>query len=153
MFPTPRPFQDKAHEALRSGARDKHRCQLIMAPTGAGKSILALRVAYEALQKGKRAIFVADRITLIDQTSEVADRLGIEHGVIQANHWRTDYGKPFQIASVQTLASRGWPDTDIIIQDECHVMQKSWTDHVQNTSAHVIGLSATPFASHDIHPE
>lgn len=121
MFPTPRPFQERAHLALREGARNKHRCQILMAATGAGKTYCGMRLINEALERGKRAIFACDRITLIDQTSEVADRYGLRHGVIQGNHWRTDYSKPFQIASIQTLASRGWPDADLVVIDECFV--------------------------------
>lgn len=88
-FPKPRQFQIDAHNALRRGFKEGHKNQLIMAPTGAGKTYLGLRVCYEAMQKGKRAVFLCDRTTLIDQTSAVADRYGLtDHGVIQANHWR-----------------------------------------------------------------
>ena len=59
-FPPPRPFQQTAHEALREGRRAGHKNQLIMAPTGAGKTYLGLRIANEALQRGKRATFVCD---------------------------------------------------------------------------------------------
>ena len=63
--------------------------QLIMAPTGAGKTYLGLRICNEAMQKGKRAVFLCDRTTLINQTSESADGYGLNnHGVIQANHQR-----------------------------------------------------------------
>jgi len=72
-FPEPRPFQNSAHEKLRQGARDGHRCQLIMSPTGSGKTYLGMRIIHEALLRGKRAMFVCDRTTLINQTSEVAD--------------------------------------------------------------------------------
>lgn len=146
-FPSPRPFQVTAHEALREGIRQGHRRQCVMAPTGAGKLYLGLRVCHDALLKGRRALFVCDRTTLINQASEVADGYGLNaHGVIQADHIRTDLSLPFQIASVQTLASRGWPTADVIVVDECHALYKSWVDHVMNTSAAVIGLSATPFA-------
>ena len=60
-FPTPRDFQIKAHEALRQGFREGHKNQLIMAPTGAGKTYLGLRVCREAVQKGKRAVFQIGR--------------------------------------------------------------------------------------------
>lgn len=146
-FPEPRPFQQQAHDALRDGIRAGHKNQLLMAPTGAGKTYLGLRIAHEALAKGKRAIFVCDRTTLIDQTSATADRYGLAaHGVIQADHWRTDWSKPFQIASAQTLARRQWPDADVIIVDEAHTQLKSWTDHIPDCRAAVIGLSATPFS-------
>ena len=108
---------------------------------------LGLRIAHEALAKGKRAIFVCDRTTLIDQTSATADRYGIAaHGVIQASHWRTDYSQPFQIASAQTLARRQWPDVDVIIVDEAHTQLKAWTEHIPDCGAMVVGLSATPFS-------
>ena len=146
-FPTPREFQDHAHEQLRIGAANGHRCQMIMAPTGAGKTYLGLRIAHEALKKDRSVVFVCDRTTLIDQTSSVADAYGLSaHGVIQANHWRVNKRRLFQIASVQTLARREWPSADVIIVDEAHTMYKGWVDHVQNCDAKVIGLSATPFS-------
>lgn len=146
-FPAPRDFQTRAHEQLRAGVRANHRAQLVMAPTGAGKSYLGMRVIHEALVRGRSAMFVCDRTTLINQTSEVADQYGLSaHGIIQANHWRVDRSAKFQIASCQTLARRGWPDVDVIVIDEAHTQYKAWTDHVQTTSAVVIGLSATPFS-------
>jgi DNA repair protein RadD len=142
-FPTARPF----HEELRKGARNRHRCQLVMAPTGAGKTWLGLNVIYQGLQKGKRAMFVCDRTTLIDQTCEVAANYGLtRYGVIQGGHPLYDLSEPFQIASVQTLARRSWPDVDIIVIDEAHTLYKTWTEHAKNTRASVIGLSATPFS-------
>ena len=111
-------------------------------------TFIGLRIASEALKKGKRAVFVCDRTTLINQTSATADRYGLsEHGVIQASHWRTDYSKRFQIASAQTLARRKWPEADVIIVDEAHTQLKAWTEHIPNTDAMVIGLSATPFSA------
>ena len=147
-FPTPRPFQSDAHERLRQGVRDGHRCQMLMAATGAGKSYLGLRVIHEALKKGKRAIFVCDRRSLIEQTSAVADSYGLSaHGVLMANHNRYDLRMPFQVASAQTLARRQWPAADVIVIDEAHTQLKVWTEHIQNTDAAVIGLSATPFST------
>jgi superfamily II DNA or RNA helicase len=146
-FPVPRPFQDDAHEALRQGARAGHRCQMLMAATGGGKTFLGLRIIHEALKKGKRAIFVCDRRTLINQTSAVADSYGLSaHGVMMSDHNRFDPSMPFQIASAQTLARRRWPDADVIVIDEAHTQHKVWTEHIQNTRAAVIGLSATPFS-------
>lgn len=121
-FPDPRDFQVKAHDALRRGAAAKHRCQLVMAPTGAGKSYLGMRVIHEALLRGRSAMFVCDRTTLINQTSAVADHYGLSaHSVLQANHWRYNKHSKFHIASCQTLARRGWPEVDVIVIDECFV--------------------------------
>ena len=147
-FPPPREFQDSAHNALRDGVRDGHRLQCVMSPTGSGKTYLGMRVIHEALLRGKRAMFVCDRTTLINQTSAVADSYGLSaHSVMQASHWRFRADSKFQIASAQTLARRGWPDADVIVIDEAHTLYKSWTEHVADCSAVVIGLSATPFAA------
>lgn len=147
-FPPPREFQDSAHNSLRDGVRDGHRLQCVMSPTGSGKTYLGMRVIHEALVRGKRAMFVCDRTTLINQTSAVADSYGLSaHSVMQASHWRFRADSKFQIASAQTLARRGWPDADVIVIDECHTLYKSWTDHVKDCRAAVIGLSATPFSA------
>ena len=147
-FPEPRDFQTAAHQALRDGVKAGHKNQLIMAPTGAGKSYLGLRIIHEALLRDKKCAFVCDRTTLINQTSETADRYGLSaHGVIQSNHWRFNPDLPFQIASAQTLARRSWPDFDVIVIDECHAQLKVWTEHIQTCRAAVIGLSATPFSA------
>jgi DNA repair protein RadD len=148
-FPPPRDFQVAAHEALRKGFREGHKNQILMAPTGAGKTYLGLRVCNEAVQRGKRAVFLCDRTTLINQTSEVADRYGMsQHGIIQANHWRRRPEELFQIASVQTIAKRQfWPQVDVLVVDEAHTTYKAWTNFAKETDATVIGLSATPFTA------
>ena len=148
-FPAPRPFQLEAHEALRQGFRDGHKNQIIMAPTGAGKTYLGLRICNEAMQKGRRAVFLCDRTTLINQTSEVADKYGLtDHGIVQAKHWRRRPDKLLQIASVQTIAKREfWPQMDVLVVDEVHTAYKAWVDFAQATNAVVIGLSATPFTT------
>jgi hypothetical protein len=148
-FPAPRPFQTEAHQSLRQGFKEGHKNQLIMAPTGAGKTYLGLRICNEATQKGKRAVFLCDRTTLINQTSEVADRYGMtDHGIIQAKHWRRRPNHLLQIASVQTIAKREfWPQMDVLVVDEAHTAYKAWTEFAQSTGAAVIGLSATPFTA------
>jgi superfamily II DNA or RNA helicase len=120
-----------------------------MAPTGAGKTFLGLRLCKEAIDRGRKAVFLCDRTTLIDQTSSVADSYGLmDHGIIQAKHWRRRPSAPLQIASVQTIAKRQyWPDVDVLVVDECHTFHKAWTEFAPNTKAAVIGLSATPFTA------
>ena len=146
-FPAPRPFQDAAHAALRAGLLDGHKNQVVMAPTGAGKSYLGLRIIHEALLKGKKAVFMCDRTTLINQTSEAADKYGLSaHGILQASHWRMNSEAPFQIASAQTIARRQWPDADVIVIDEAHTQMKAWTEYIPTCRAKVVGLSATPFS-------
>ena len=150
-FPPLHKFQESAHEALREGARQGHRKQLIMAPTGAGKTVLALNIIKNTLDKGRRAMFLCDRKTLISQTSKVAQSVGLgHHGIIQAQNPMFDMSRLFQIASCQTLMRRGWPqDIDVLVVDEAHTQYKTWVDYVTSDAckARVIGLSATPFSA------
>lgn len=143
-----RPYQERAHEALREGARE-HRSQVLYASTGAGKTITATNLMIEAQKKLSRSVFICDRIALIDQTSAMFDMYGIQHGIMQSSHWRTQPWQRTQIASAQTLAKRGWhgESPQLIVVDECHSLYKAVTDFIAaHPAARVVGLSATPFA-------
>lgn len=146
-FPPPRDFQARAHDSLRAGFKSGHKRQMLMAPTGAGKTYLGLRVIKEALDRGNKACFVCDRTTLINQTSATADRYGIDdHGIFQADHWRVNNSR-FQICSAQTIAARKyWPPANVIVVDEAHTQLKAWTEFIPTFDGVVIGLSATPFS-------
>jgi len=147
-FPKPRAFQEVVHQKLRDGYRNKHKNQLVVSSTGSGKSFIGLRIINESIAKGKRAAFICDRKTLINQTSETADRYGMPHGIIQADHWRKNPNEQFQIASIQTLMRRKWPHFDLVIIDEAHCQMKEWVDYAKdkNNKTAVIGLTATPFS-------
>lgn len=146
-FPPPREFQERAHRDLRAGVQAGHQRQVLMAPTGAGKTYLGLRICDEALLRGGRVLFICDRKTLINQTSVVASGYGMQrHGIFQASNSRMDPELPFQIASAQTIGRRGISDEfRVIVVDEAHTLYKPVTELIANTSATVIGLSATPF--------
>lgn len=148
-----RPYQDGAVEALREGIRKRARRQVLVAPTGAGKTEMAMKIVQEAEKKGSRAWFVVDRVSLVDQTSDRFASYGIDHGVIQADHYLTDYAKPVQIVSAQTLVKRLAQIKDdmlpdLIIWDECHSIYKAIPDLIARAStARVVGLTATPFTA------
>jgi DNA repair protein RadD len=100
----------------------------------------------ECYRKGRRALFVCDRIPLVRQTSIAFDEFQIPHGVIQGGHWRYYPHERVQVASAQTLAARGWPDADLIVVDEAHAMHKDTLRKIAQRKAVVIGPTATPFA-------
>ncbi|MGG7603521.1 DEAD/DEAH box helicase family protein [Massilia sp. BKSP1R2A-1] len=140
-----RPYQVDSVEGLRNLIRQGVRNMILSVPTGGGKTVIASYLTAECYGKaGKRAVFVADRIALINQTSETFDRYGIPHGVVQGDHWRFKPWERVQVASAQTLAKRGWPDADLIIVDECHAIQATVAERLAGRDTVVIGLTATP---------
>ncbi|WP_420955234.1 DEAD/DEAH box helicase family protein [Burkholderia gladioli] len=60
-----RPYQLDSVEALREGMRAGHRAQVLMAPTGAGKTEIGAYLCDEVNKKGRRAAFVVDRVNLV----------------------------------------------------------------------------------------
>ena len=138
-------FQADAIEQLRAGIRAGRRRQILSAPTGSGKTECAIHLLAECHAKGKRGIFLCDRISLVDQTSARLDKYGIPHGVIQANHWRWQPYQNIQVASAQTLARRTWPNPDLVIVDEAHTVYGSVKAKVLSSEWVAVGLSATPF--------
>jgi superfamily II DNA or RNA helicase len=140
-----RDYQRDCIDQLRSGIREGHRSQLLVAPTGSGKTVMAAYLLGEAYNKGSRAFFVCDRVSLVDQTSNTLDKYGIKHGVIQADHWRNRPWETIQVVSAQTLARRKIDPPSLILWDESHTMYKSVMDYCQNMPVKVVGLTATPF--------
>lgn len=144
-----RPYQALSIERLRVGVRGGHKRQILTAPTGSGKTVCAAHLMQEASNKMTRAAFVCDRVALVDQTSRVFDTYGIDHGVMQADHWRARPWERIQVASAQTLARRGWRNGDLqlLVYDECHTLYKSVTDFIsEHPDLIVVGLTATPFS-------
>lgn len=132
---------DQAREAVRQGKRRI----LIVAPTGAGKTILASALMEMVREKGRRGNFVIDRLSLLTQTSETFDRYSIDHGVIQSSHPRYRPSLPIQISSVQTLSRRGWPESHLDVFDEGHCLYDTHTKRMESGAAVTIALTATPF--------
>lgn len=140
-----RPYQVDAIEQARAAIRGGARNVLICAPTGAGKTVLASHLIDESQAKGRRSAFVVDRVSLISQTSETFDRYGIDHGVVQASHWRFKPSKPVQLCSVQTVARRQWPEADLIVVDEAHTVTETVRKRIEPRDTITVGLTATPF--------
>jgi DNA repair protein RadD len=142
-----RPYQYEAINSLRAGIRQGHHAQILCAPTGSGKTVIASHLIAEATAKLTRSVFICDRVELVHQTSSTFDGHGIAHGILQADHWRARPWERIQVASAQTLARRGTPDgIRLAVVDEAHTLYKGTVDFIQrNPSIIVIGLTATPF--------
>ena len=144
-----RPNQVKAIEMLRQSLGSGKRRPVLQAPTGFGKTRLAAAVAEGALAKQKRVIFTVPALSLVDQTLKAFWDDGIrEVGVIQGRNAMTDWSRPVQVASVQTLQRRSIPEADLVLIDECHrwfELYPKWMTDPAWQSRPFIGLSATPW--------
>ena len=145
---TLRLYQTRAIEQLRENVRRRILRQLLVAPTGAGKTTIAAEVIRRAVERGRRVWFVAHRRELISQCSARLTQHGIEHGIIQADTPETE--SLVQVISLQTLVRRAdgrYPAPDLIIIDEAHrATANSYTSILALApSATVIGLTATPW--------
>ena len=144
-----RPHQAEVVDKLAQGFQDGHRCQLLYAPTGFGKTEVAMAVMVEEAKKLKNVAMVLDRIVLVNQTSTRLGAYLINHGVMQADHWRYRPYEKIQVCSAQTLESRdNFPDVSMLIIDECHVQRKQIIQFIKDRpDMKVIGLTATPFTN------
>jgi len=147
-----RPHQEKAINMLRASLRSGKRRPVLQASTGFGKSLVGYHMISSAMRKGNRSTFIVPALSLIDQTAERFITYGMDPanlGIMQGDHpWYRPHA-PLQICTVQTLARRGMPISDLIVVDECHtrsVWLNNWILSEEGQKVPVIGLSATPWS-------
>lgn len=166
-----REHQQTAVVMLRQAIKGGAKRVILMACCSFGKTRCAAFLAASGASKGRRTMFVCDRIELIDQASATFDALGIDHGIIQANHPRSRPHLFVQIASIQTLQAKRtrlakiaadladgkhvtqqrhdaavMPKADTIIIDEVHTVHQMHIELMRdNPDAIFIGLTATPW--------
>ncbi len=165
-----REYQSRGVEQIRRHIRAGVMRVLCVAPTGAGKTVIATHIIECSVALGNRILFLAHRRELITQAFKkvigCSCRPGYEHdslipdpqckadglprrmvGVMMANDRRRNPGAVVQIASIDTIRHRAKPPADLIIVDEAHrTLAKSYKDLVaMYPNAAFIGLTATPY--------
>lgn len=147
-----RDYQIRAVQRARAAIAAGRRRPLLVAPTGAGKTVIASAIVEAACRKGSRTLFLAHRLELIEQASAKLDEIGVDHGIIKAGHPRVRPELPVQVASVQTLSRRiardgGGAAYSLIIVDEAHHVTAGSYRRVLDAhpGAVVLGLTATPY--------
>jgi superfamily II DNA or RNA helicase len=126
---------------------------IIVAPTGAGKTIIAAEIIKRA--KSKRVLFLAHRDELLAQPRDkLKSFFDIIAGIIKSG--RDKDARPqalVQVAGVQTLYWRGirtdrmeLPAADIVFVDEAHHVRARTYQLIleQYPDAIIVGLTATP---------
>ena len=149
--PQLRPYQTQVFDDLRAKVRQWFRRIVIMAGTGAGKTVISGQICAHAEGCGSRLLFLVHLDVLVGQTYAKMQDFGLHCGFIKAG-WPEDFEAPIQIASIQTMAKRDWWKTwpaDVVFYDEGHttvfsqigqqVLQETHPDAVH------IAMTATPY--------
>lgn len=144
---TLRPYQAKADEQITDAWRSGKKRVLLQLPTGGGKTIMFNHRAAIAAKKGHRVLIIADRRELIQQAwNRLWHASGLHAGIIMARHPAV-YQLPVQIASIQTLNRRNFPqDISIVIIDEARgSVADSYKPVFENyKDSYFLGVDATP---------
>jgi DNA repair protein RadD len=143
-----RPYQNTLIERARANFIVGKNSQLLVLPTGGGKTVCFSYMAGRAVEKGLRVWILAHRVELLDQISKTLLQFGVPHGVV-APGYLGDRRKPVQMASVFTLARRldRYDPPDLIIVDEAHhaITDSTWGRVVTAfPNAKLLGVTATP---------
>jgi superfamily II DNA or RNA helicase len=147
-----RPYQIAAIEQLNAMRAAGRRCILMVAPTGAGKTLIAAEVIRRAVDRGRRALIMAHRRELISQISRKLHEAGVDHGIVAAG-FPTRPSERVQVGSVQTVHARAIrsrsieaPDADLVVVDEAHHVRARSYQAILDLypDAALLGMTATP---------
>jgi superfamily II DNA or RNA helicase len=150
-----RPYQDEVVDEFERKVAEGIRRIIIVAPTGAGKTVIAAEIIKRAAAKSQRVLFLAHRDELLVQPRDkLKNFFDIIAGIIKAG--RDKDARPqalVQVAGVQTLYWRGirtdrmeLPAADIVFVDEAHHVRARTYQLIleQYPNAIIVGLTATP---------
>jgi len=125
---------------------------IVLAATGAGKTVIASKIVAGAVEKGKRVLFLAHRRELVTQAHRKLFDAGIDSGIVLPG-FTPRPEQLVQVASIQSLTARAirtaamdMPSADVIVVDECHHATAATYRAILAAypGAVVLGLSATP---------
>ena len=147
MALTLRPFQSELVEVARQCFKSGKKAPLLVAPTGAGKTVLFSYFTKATVEKGNQVMLLAHRAELIDQISSTLDQFQVPHSYISAG-MPYDPSAKVHIGSVMSVVRRLGKVTapKVIILDEAHhCAAGSWKKILEfYDSAWKLGVTATP---------
>ena len=147
---TLRPYQTALLDAVRDGWSSWTK-QLVIAPTGSGKTICFCHMAHEYAGRGERTLILVDQSELVYQAVEKLEAAtGIKAEVEKAEQ-RARRSATVVVATIQSMVSRleDWPSDHfgLVIADEADKsICDSWLKvlrHFDGT-ANICGFTATP---------
>ena len=160
MVITLRPYQqeaiDKTYEFWERGWGSH---PLIVAPTGAGKSLIIGQLVKDICGHDGRVLILAHVKELIEQNAKELHALmpSADIGVYSAGLGKKQLHRQVTFAGIQSVWKRAFdmvPAPDVILIDEAHMLPKKTTTRygafikdmmVCNPRAKIVGLTATPY--------
>jgi superfamily II DNA or RNA helicase len=150
-----RPYQADAIQRARAAYRRGRQRILLVAPTGAGKTRMAVEIARGALAKGGKVLWLAHRSELLRQAYGALKREGVPEADLGIIAPWASYSRDarVQIASIHTLVAMRrrnaqLPKARVIVFDEAHHFAadewRSVAAEVSEGGAACLGLTATP---------
>lgn len=149
-------LRDYQHRLLADTSRAlrRHRRLCLVAPTGAGKTVIIGALVGAAVALGMRVLILATRTRLVKQLHDRLDAYRIAHGILAASMpGHIDWARRAQIASVDTLYRRcivdrkmPLPSADVVVFDEAHLALGASRQKILDAfpEAMVFGFTATP---------
>jgi DNA repair protein RadD len=142
-----RDYQSSLTDKARENIRAKIKRQVLVAPTGAGKTVVAAFIQGGAARRGLVTWFVVHRWEILSKTLETFQSVGIDCGMV-ADGFPLEPEKTVQLCMVATLANRMHllPPPDGIVWDEAHHIVAGSHAAIAGASstAWQIGITATP---------
>lgn len=144
------PYQIESKNQLREGFM-QHKRQLLVLPTGAGKTIVFSDIVQSAVQRGTLTLVLTDRLQLLTQATEAIEKIGIPVAKIDSKNKYIHPNAKMYVGMVQTFLRRleklEHIPFQLIVIDEAHMaifnkILDTWP------TTRVIGATATPIGKH-----
>jgi len=144
-----RQYQRTSVNTIMGWWRQGVQSNLLVSPTGSGKTVMLCEVVRRARVGGVRVSWTCHRDSLVGQAKDELER---HHpGEVACIHpdYPPDRRKPIQVATVQSLIARGGvPKAELAIFDEAHhYVADQWSlvgDAYRKRGARILGATATP---------
>jgi len=158
---TLRPYQEAAINGLYDyWASGRGNNPLIVAPTGAGKSLILAKLVEDAIGfPGTRVLMLTHVKELIEQNAQELVNLlpGVDLGFYSAGIGQKRLDRQVTFAGIQSIYERApdiVPPPDLVVIDEAHLVPQNTTtrygrflDELRqcNPDVKIVGLTATPY--------
>lgn len=124
-------LKNKTREAFK-----KYKKVIMLAPCGAGKTVISSSIITDSINKGKKVCFIVHRQELKSQAENTLEKIGISRAKVYMIQTLVNEIKKNKIVEIP----------DMIVLDECqHSAAKTYLELFNNYSdTYFLGLTATP---------